>query len=36
MKNIRWQRVLLTTGLITVVILIAVTAYHEWQAQTQG
>ncbi|MHC5756134.1 MAG: hypothetical protein ACYTXF_37060 [Nostoc sp.] len=36
MKNIRWKRVLLTTGLATLAILIVVTAYREWQVKTQG
>lgn len=36
MKNIRWKPVLLTTGLVTLAILIAVTLQREWQAKTQG
>ncbi|WP_335030027.1 hypothetical protein [Nostoc sp.] len=32
----RWKRVLLTTGLGTLAIFIAATAYHEWRARTQG
>ncbi|MBD2457676.1 hypothetical protein H6G80_26845 [Nostoc sp. FACHB-87] len=36
MKNLRWQRVLLTAGLITLTIFVVATAYREWQAKTQG
>ena len=32
----RWKRVLLATGLGTLVIFIAVTAYREYQVRTQG
>ncbi|MEH2393867.1 MAG: hypothetical protein V7K21_20110 [Nostoc sp.] len=35
MKNFRWKRILLATGLGTLVIFIVVTAYREWQV-TQG
>ncbi|MDZ8138849.1 MAG: hypothetical protein RM049_26695 [Nostoc sp. DedQUE04] len=32
----RWKRVLLATGLGTLAIFIAVTAYREYQIRTQG
>jgi hypothetical protein len=36
MKNIRWKRVLLTTGLGALAIFVAVAVYREWQAEMQG
>ncbi len=36
MKNMRWKRILLATGLGTLVIFTAVTAYREYQVRTQG
>ncbi|MBN3875185.1 hypothetical protein [Nostoc sp. JL23] len=35
-KNFRWKRILIATGLGTVVIFAIVTAYREYQVRTQG